>query len=64
MKEEHYLALGTYLFIASFGLIDETLFMMIVIGLCVSEATLFFLDILAGMVKQWKALVALDNAAP
>jgi hypothetical protein len=64
MKEEHYLALAAYLFIASFGLIDQTLFLMLVVGLSVSELTLIFLDMLAGMVKQWKALAALDKAEP
>jgi hypothetical protein len=64
MKEEHYLAFGAYLFIASFGLIDETLFLMIIVGLSVSELTLFILDVLSGMVKQWKALAALDKAEP
>ncbi len=64
MKEEHYLALGAYLFIASFGLIDQTLFLMIVVGLSVSELTLIVLDVFAGMVKQWKALAALDKDEP
>ncbi len=63
MKEEHLFALSAYLFIASFGLIDQTLFLMIVIGLSVSEFTLFMLDIMYGMVRQWKALVELDKAA-
>ncbi len=63
MKEEHQLALGAYLFIASFSLIDQTLFLMIVIGLSVSEFTLFMLDVMYGMVRQWKALTELDKAS-
>jgi len=63
MKEKHYLALGVYLFIASFGLIDQTLLLMIVIGLSVSEFTLIVLDIMYGMVRQWKALTELDKVS-